>query len=411
MIFDPRTLLFSLILTNLLMVVNLFVAASAEGREKRDGMEKWSAAILLGTLTWLLGAARGHVPDVVSIVGANGLMAGGYALILAAICDFQRRTLSRWFYLAPIAMSMGVAAIFQDDLSGRFLWGGPIYALQMALIARTLLTDAETRSGKAWRLLFGGAAMIVLVIGLRIYIALTDPGALDRLQIGEAIHWVQLVTYVGLMSTAIMGPIGFILMIKERTDREVMHLAMTDSLTQIPNRRALIDQAERALAHRGGHSVAVLMVDVDYFKRINDNYGHPVGDEVLRKVAALLAKRLRRNDILGRYGGEEFCVVAPETDIEGAQILAEALRQLIASTVIATECGELTVTISVGYSCCMSNGEKELSEMLTEADIALYAAKQAGRNRVSLFQPTAACGDEDDSNTMVESSEAPCYLQ
>lgn len=408
---DPRTLLFSLILTNILMVLSLFVAASGKKRGKSDGMDKWSTAILLQTLTWMLAAARGHIPDVFSIVAANGLMAGSYALILAAICDFQRRTLAGWVYLVPVVLSLVVTALFQDDLRGRFVWGGLIYAFQMALVAWALQSEPETRSGRAWRLLFAGASMMVLVIGLRAYIALTDQGTLAQLEANVAPHWVQLVVYVALMSTALLGPIGFVLMIKERTDREVMHLAMTDSLTQIPNRRALIDQAVRALAHRSGHSVAVLMVDVDYFKRINDNYGHPVGDEVLRKIAELLRQRLRRNDILGRYGGEEFCVVAPETEADSAHLLAETLRDLIATTLIATECGELSVTISIGFSCCPSNGEKGLTEMLAEADIALYAAKQAGRNRVASFDPREACGDKTISSNVPDLSETPCYPQ
>ena len=124
-------------------------------------------------------------------------------------------------------------------------------------------------------------------------------------------------------------------------------------------------------------------IDVDLFKAINDTHGHPVGDEVLRQIAARMAGRLRRHDVLGRYGGEEFCVVAPDTDIEGALLLAESLRELIASTPLVTESGEISVSISIGVSCFPSDGGRELKAVLTEADDALYAAKQSGRNRVA----------------------------
>lgn len=389
---DPRTLLFSLIMVNALMVLSLFIAASSgkDGR-KRDGMGKWAAAILLETLTWMLIAARGHIPDTFSIIVANVLKASAHALILAAICEFQRRSLPRWQYFVPVALTLLMAVVLVDDIRGRFIWGSLIYGFQMVLIARALLSDPETRAGRAWRLLFGGAAMIVLVLGLRAFVALSGQVELAQPQSAGAPHWVQIVSFVAVMATALLGSIGFVLMVKERADREIMHLAMTDSLTQVPNRRALMDHAERALAHRGGRPMALLMIDVDHFKRINDAHGHPVGDEVLRKVADRLAGRLRRHDILGRYGGEEFCVVAPDTNAEGAQILAESLRELIASTPLATERGEISISISIGVSCCLSNGGRELKEILAEADNALYAAKQAGRNRVFHFDVQPVC--------------------
>jgi diguanylate cyclase (GGDEF)-like protein len=201
---------------------------------------------------------------------------------------------------------------------------------------------------------------------------------------------VQLLAFVAVMATALIGTIGFVLMVKERTDREILHMAMTDSLTQAPNRRALMQQAEQALARRSALPLALLMIDVDHFKRINDSHGHPAGDEVLRAVAALLAGRLRRPDILGRYGGEEFCVLAPETDRDGALKLAESLRATVAAAALAADATVLQVTISIGFALCPPGAQRQLPELLAEADCALYAAKQAGRNRVVGFDADLA---------------------
>jgi len=388
---DPRTLLFSLILINSLIVLSLFVAISGRNDEReRDGMGKWAIAMLLETLTWGLVAARGHIPDAFSIIVANGLKAGAHALILAAICEFQRRAPPRWQYFAPVALTLVIAAVLVDDIRGRFIWVGIIYAFQIGLIARALLTDPETRSGRAWRLLFGGAAMIILVLGLRAFVAMSGQNELAQPQNTFAPHWVQIISFIGAMATALLGSIGFMLMVKERTDRAVLHLAMTDSLTQIPNRRALMDFAERALADRRGGPIAILMIDVDNFKHINDTFGHLAGDEVLRNVAGLLVKRLRGHDLLGRYGGEEFCVVAPDTNVEGALTLAESLRESIAATPLGTDRGEVSASISIGISFRPSNAAAELKQLLAEADNALYAAKQAGRNQVASYcaQPT-----------------------
>jgi diguanylate cyclase (GGDEF)-like protein len=383
---DPRTLLFSLILTYALTVLSLVVAATGgNGGRKRDGMGKWALAMFLETLTWGLIAARGTIPDTFSIIAANGLKAASHALILAAIYEFQQRQGPRWQYLAPVALALLTAAILADDIRGRFIWGGLVFGFQMVLIARALMSDQETRAGRAWRLLFGGVAMIMLVLGLRAVVALFGHSEFAQPQNLVAPHPVQIITYIAVMATALLGSIGFVLMVKERTDREIMHLAMTDSLTQVPNRRALMEHAEHALARRSGSPLALLMIDVDNFKLINDTHGHPAGDEVLRQVAGRLAGRLRGHDLLGRYGGEEFCVVAPDTDTGGALTLAESLRETIASAPFATEQGELPVTVSIGISHSPSNIRRQLKEVLIEADAALYSAKHTGRNRVVCF--------------------------
>jgi len=153
-------------------------------------------------------------------------------------------------------------------------------------------------------------------------------------------------------------------------------------LTGAPNRRALIEQAELVLAQRSRRPLSLLMIDIDHFKRINDTHGHPLGDEVLRQAVALMVQRLRAGDVPGRYGGEEFCVIAPDTDPAGAQILAESLRGILADTPLRTEAGEISVTVSIGVACVASEGRRELKGLLAEADAALYQAKQTGRNRV-----------------------------
>lgn len=379
---DARTLLFALILTNGLMVLSLYVAKSgSDANGKREGIGKWATAMLLETLAWSLIAARSAIPDVLSIIVANGLIAGAHALWLAAICEFQRRPLPRWQYAVPIALALLMTAVLVDDMHGRVIWGSLIYGFQMTLIAHTLWSDPETRAGRAWRLLFGGTCLILLLLGLRALAALSGKVEFAQPVGAVAPNPLQIVLFVAVMASALLGSIGFVLMVKERADREILHLAMTDSLTGVPNRRALIDHVERALARRSGLPLALLMIDVDHFKWINDTQGHPAGDEVLRKVADLFAARLRRQDMLARYGGEEFCVLAPDTDAGGALILADSLREAIANTPIETRRGKLHVTVSIGGTVCRANNTSELKDILAEADAALYRAKQDGRNR------------------------------
>lgn len=384
---DARTLLFSLILTNAFLMVSLFVAATGNQEKKqRDGIGKWAVAILLETVAWTLIAARGFIPDLLSIIVANGVLSCSNALMLGAVYEFQQRRLPRWQYLVPVTLALIAALILIDNIHGRFVWGGLVYIVQMGLIAYALWTSPATHTGRAWRLLLAGIAVIVLVLVARAIIAMSGQPMLEQPVAGGILNWIQVVTFVAATAASLLGTIGYLLMVKERTDREVLHLAMTDSLTGVSNRRALMDYAERALAQRSGRPIALFMIDVDLFKLINDNYGHLVGDEVLRHIARLLNQRLRAGDLLGRYGGEEFCVIAQDIDMEGAMILAESLREIVASSVLSTGQAEFRVTVSIGITHFLAaDMEVKLKDVMAEADTALYVAKRNGRNRVVCF--------------------------
>ena len=164
---------------------------------------------------------------------------------------------------------------------------------------------------------------------------------------------------------------------------EVQRLATTDGLTGIYNRRHFFELAEHELsrARRYGHPVSAIMLDVDHFKQVNDTYGHAAGDQVLRAVAERCGDNIRDIDILGRYGGEEFAIILPATDLTVAQIAAERLRRCIADVPVPTDKGDLTVTISLGVASSAQDDE-DVAALLNRADAAMYAAKQAGRNRV-----------------------------
>lgn len=171
---------------------------------------------------------------------------------------------------------------------------------------------------------------------------------------------------------------------------ELQKLSAHDSLTDIPNRRGLdefLDREWRA-AIRDRYEMSAILVDIDFFKRYNDNYGHLEGDECLKKVAQALKDTLRRpKDFVARYGGEEFVVALPNTDLEGAIFVAENLRKGIEALAIPHETSSLSpiVTISLGVHTVLPNRETSFKKFMDEVDQALYLAKQAGRNRVCTY--------------------------
>jgi eukaryotic-like serine/threonine-protein kinase len=168
-----------------------------------------------------------------------------------------------------------------------------------------------------------------------------------------------------------------------RLFEETRRLAITDGLTGIFNRRHFFALAETEFSRtrRYQHPLSALMIDIDHFKAINDSYGHATGDEVLRQVAQRCQESLRAADILGRYGGEEFAVLLPESDANAAHQAGERLGERIASQSFAVDGGNFHVTVSIGVATADAN-TRNVAALLDAADQALYAAKHGGRNRV-----------------------------
>lgn len=206
------------------------------------------------------------------------------------------------------------------------------------------------------------------------------------------LFWVE----VNIRFAVMGGEERFISTVHDITERkqmeeELRRLSTLDSLTGLLTRRQFftLAQQEYERFRRYHRPLALIMADIDYFKPINDQHGHLIGDQVLQTVAETLQRNLRQVDILGRYGGEEFVMVLPETDTATAQALAERLRAAIAQAVVSTAQGAVSVTLSLGVAAISDGHPMTLEQLLDSADQMLYQAKQAGRNCVRVWDVTA----------------------
>ncbi len=192
-----------------------------------------------------------------------------------------------------------------------------------------------------------------------------------------------------LGSTLILAFFALVVVQWQDRERKLAELCQTDYLTGVDNRRSFMEKGETEFlrAQRYGKPLAVILVDVDHFKRVNDSYGHAIGDEVLKLVAKTLQGQMRRHDVAARYGGEEFVLLLAETNGEEAGVVAERCRGLVESLarVDAGGAGEsVRVTVSLGIAALPLPGVDRIERLIDVADAALYRAKSEGRNRVAI---------------------------
>jgi len=248
------------------------------------------------------------------------------------------------------------------------------------VVLANIPAQAEQTWGKSALLLGIRSALCVPVmigeeIAALIYVYKTDPASRPFDQ-----HDVQLAVAISHQAALTIQRTRLL-----EKARALEQRAIIDGLTGLHNRQHFLELAdiEFQRARRYQHPLSAAMLDIDYFKQANDTYGHTVGDQVLQAVAARCQKNLRDIDAVGRYGGDEFVVLLPESDLNGARIAAEHLRRCIADIPVDTDRGPLNVTISLGVAA-LTDDYPHMAALLNEADAALYRAKNAGRNQVAV---------------------------
>ena len=373
----------TLLLLNILVTATLAVCLGAvASRGRRDGLLWWAWGLGAHTLAYLLFSLRGQIPDLLSVVLANTLLATSFALIAEGLYEFQQRAPQRVRVWVPVAVMLLAIGLLQASMQARVVLNAGVLSVQCVLLLGLVLQRRHSTPGRGQYFVVAGLALLLALLLLRAAGAL---GGWMRLTSITDSNAVQAATFIFATLGIMLLSLGLVLMTKEQTDARNRTLALQDELTGLHNRRFIqeILAQQIALAQRNARPLAVLILDLDDFKRVNDTHGHLAGDRVLREVAACLRERLRSQDMAGRWGGEEFIVILPDTDAVGAGVLAEQLRQAVAQTRFETPQGQaLQLTVSIGLHAQEAGASRGRDELLGAADQALYLAKRHGRNRV-----------------------------
>lgn len=384
-ILDVRTLFISTAIISLYMAVILFVYRWKQ--KTYPGFDYWLAGNFLALITYLFFGLRGFIPDILSISGANALGILSSVLRLEGMNMFFKGT-KLWVpnFILPILVLIVQLyfTLVQDSLNTRNL----IFSIIVSLIAMRMSWILIVYSPKDTKAisLFLGTLLIIFVFGQAVR---TSNWVLGSDNIGLLLNTpINSISILFLMIFDVSWGIVLMLLNSQRMNSEISQLtkqleelASIDGLTGVYNRRKFLeigtDELERA--KRYGRHLSLLMFDLNNFKDVNDTYGHAAGDEALKLVIGVCEKHLRRQDVTGRFGGDEFIILLPETELSKALKIAENLNREIQSIPFKWA-NNLKLSISYGAADITQN-DNDLNQLMHRADDMLYKMKYKRRKQ------------------------------
>ena len=381
---DYRTMLF---MTGLLAVALSFLLLTISARiASLNGLICWVSANLfigVGILIFIFEM----IPLNIRALAGGLCIVFGLGLYFVAIKAFEQ------FKLAPDIIKKILSAIVLINLAVTLFSSNEYLSIMLntalcvvlSIMSAVILLKKHKAQKKLIEHLFTGLFFCIFasLTFYRLFIfSLNQVNPIQHLS-----EWTQNeITFLACMLTVLAINFGFIGMVNVRLAEQLTHAAGHDWLTGVMNRGRLEQTAEliKNSSIRFGQTQAMLLMDLDRFKTINDTYGHLFGDRVINIFAELVSKSIRNVDILGRYGGEEFCILMPNTNEKEAFIMAQRIREKYEATHIFIKNTQIQCTVSIGV-CDSSYVGNDFRKMFDAADKALYTAKSAGRNKVVVF--------------------------
>ena len=339
------------------------------------GLGHWCIAFVLLFLAGVLIGGRGTLPEIITISLANLLMWSGVYLSYAGTQLFfgVRPRTWPWMLLITAALLSSLwFSVVTPNYVIRLACFTALMALLFAVHAWLILRQGPLTFAKALT-----GLVLLAMAGIQLMRLVTSPMIPPQSGITDPSIY-QVIYITSFAFATLLLSIGLVLMATDRLRAELEHLATHDSLTNALTRRHMDDACRMELerSRRNGRSTALLMMDLDHFKAINDTHGHQAGDQVLTNFVIKVNALLRPADQLGRFGGEEFVLLLPETSLEDAMQVAERIRMLCAEPAVGAAC-----TVSIGVASTQ-NERDTVDALLARADAAMYRAKDNGRNRI-----------------------------
>jgi diguanylate cyclase (GGDEF)-like protein len=380
------TVLLSYCISNLIITLMIYLVW-LQNKGQFKGVSHWLASFALQTTGIILVFLQDFTPNFISIVIAHMLIITGTLIFYFGLALFINKKINKAFYYTILGAIFLFYTAFQAELITRTTVLFLTLSFTYFQVAKILYNSTDIKMRHSYRLSANISIFIVIVYLLMAALYQLSPLVEEYINPSSAISLITISSQMLRLCLAF----SIIIMLKnklfitleeeslkrERLLEEFKYQASTDGLTQLWNRKSIESKLHKEFdrSQRYRCKMSVILLDVDNFKNINDTYGHAKGDLVLKKIAELLQKTLRKNDIIGRWGGEEFKVICVETDQLAVWDVAEKLRKAISNYNWNLK---TPVTISLGTATLKNN--ESIDDLLKRADVNMYKSKRAGRN-------------------------------
>lgn len=353
------------------------------------GIGFWAAGALLVALGVLGAFLRSDALPSSALAVANVLIVAGLIATWWGVDAFFGRRPG--YRLGLVILAITAVGVFYfiatENSRSRVIFLLGIFVLMAGLRIYSLLREVAPGTRFSQLLTsttLGAQAIYYLVLATAVFSLPPVEKPLAQLPF---FGWIFLIP----MLLSIMVVFGIVLLVNQTIATRLKESARRDVLTEALTRRAMEEMAadELARSRRHGLPLSLLLLDIDHFKLVNDQYGHAAGDAALRQFAVAVRHCLRREDVFGRLGGEEFCALLPSTAVGGATLLAERIRQSVANLAVEAGGNRLSLKVSIGVASLGDHGGS-WDELVNQADRAMYAAKRAGRNRIVIADAPVA---------------------
>jgi diguanylate cyclase (GGDEF)-like protein len=346
-------------------------------QHSREGLSLWTWGLSLGTLAIVLLGFRGVIPDLVSIIMGNVLLSCTYALFLGALFQLQQRRLfAALCWLPPLIIAVSFP-LLMSDVHDRIMVSGAVFIAQHLLILWFLFAPGGLAHGRGKHLLAAACMIMIAIVAYRTLAIFFGATVISDIRQGVPI---QALLFIVSFMALLLGSNGFVLMVKEDADQRFRRQSQKDTLTGVWARAYLEDLGRQEISRhrRYAHPVSLVMIDIDHFKQINDRFGHVMGDQVLMEFCRVAQKCIRDTDALGRWGGEEFLLILPNTGFSSATELAERIR-----SALEIHAFPMAQPLTASFGVSLLQASESWEDWLQRTDVLLYRAKATGRNRVA----------------------------
>lgn len=381
---NTTTLLMTIAVTSAVLAITMGVVAY---QRRLDGMQQWATSFTLHATVYSLYLLRGQISDVFTIVIANGLLAASSAVFTDGLLKFQNRVRPRWQVWLPVPVMLAAMLVWVHEPVTRVTVVGLILALQSLVILMDLLARRRDTVGVGQHILAAAFVLVLAMLTVRVLGTLLGATGIGGFTSASPL---QAMTFLASLNAMVLMAVGVIVMTKERAEHQIQVMSRHDVLTGLPNRGLLAEhlEAAMAMARRQDQRIALMFLDLDRFKEVNDTLGHRMGDLLLKDVAQRLRLAVRESDVVARIGGDEFVVLLRDVpSTETVQAVGEKLGRAL-ETPFDIEGHRLSVSASTGIALYPDHG-RDATELFRRADQAMYRIKAQGRNGVAVAEPDA----------------------